>query len=81
MGTSQPDETHRLGRIELRSFLLFYVLTLVLQIVSTGSVLEQGSTGLVIVTAIHAGLVAATFWALLVNAIVATQVIYYHAFC
>jgi len=63
------------GRSELRLFLLLYLLTLPLQLLTTGSVLEQGSTALVVLTAIHAGLVAATFWALLANAIVATQVV------
>ena len=37
--------------------------------------LEQGSTALVALTAIHAGLVAALFWSLLANALVATQVV------
>jgi hypothetical protein len=35
----------------------------------------QGSTSLVVITAIHAGLVAALFWTLLANALVATQVV------
>lgn len=56
-------------------FLGLYFLTLAFQIVTTGSFLEQGSEPLVIVTAIHAGLVALTFWLLLANALVATQVV------
>ncbi|KAF8886725.1 chitin synthase III catalytic subunit [Infundibulicybe gibba] len=44
-------------------------------IISTGSLLEQGSTALVVLTAVHAGVVAALFWALLANAVVATQVV------
>jgi hypothetical protein len=36
---------------------------------------RQGSTALVVLTAIHAGLVAALFWALIANALVATQVV------
>jgi len=63
------------GRVELRDFLFFYLLTLPFQILSTGSYLEQGSQGLVIVTAIHAALVACTFWSLLANALVATQIV------
>jgi len=64
-----------LGRIELFSFLFLYLLTVAFQLVTTGSILEQGSTPLVYVTAIHAGLVVALFWSLLANAIVATQVV------
>ncbi|KAK7031695.1 chitin synthase III catalytic subunit [Favolaschia claudopus] len=63
------------GRIELRTFLSFYFLTLPLQLITTGSFLEQGSIPLVVLTAIHAGLVATLFWSLLANALVATQVV------
>ncbi|KAI0088926.1 chitin synthase III catalytic subunit [Irpex rosettiformis] len=63
------------GRIELRLFLILYLLTLPLQILTTGSFIEQGSTALTVLTAIHAGLVAATFWALLANGIVSTQIV------
>ncbi|CAA7264959.1 unnamed protein product [Cyclocybe aegerita] len=63
------------GRIELRTFLTLYLLTLPLQLLTTGAVLEQGSTALVVLTGIHAGAVVALFWALLANAIVATQVV------
>ncbi|KAJ6457438.1 chitin synthase III catalytic subunit [Mycena vitilis] len=63
------------GRIELRTFLSLYFLTLPLQLVTTGSFLEQGSTALVVLTAVHAGLVAALFWSLLANGLVATQVV------
>ncbi|KAF7317686.1 hypothetical protein MKEN_00856300 [Mycena kentingensis (nom. inval.)] len=63
------------GRIELRTFLMLYFLTLPLQLITTGSFLEQGSTSLVALTAIHAGLVAALFWSLLANGLVATQVV------
>ncbi|RDB18889.1 Chitin synthase export chaperone [Hypsizygus marmoreus] len=55
------------GRIELRAFLVIYALSLPLKV--------QGSTALVVLTAIHAGVVAALFWSLLANAIVATQVV------
>ncbi|KAF9034236.1 hypothetical protein BDZ89DRAFT_1130779 [Hymenopellis radicata] len=63
------------GRVELRLFLVLYLLTLPFQIMTTGSLLEQGSTALVVLTAIHAGLVAALFGALLANALVATQIV------
>ncbi len=63
------------GRVELRLFLILYLLTLPLQILTTGSFIEQGSTALTVLTAIHAGLVAATFWTLLANGIVSTQVV------
>jgi len=63
------------GRIELRTFLMLYLFTLPLQLLTTGSVLEQGSTALIAITAIHVGAVVALFWALLANAIVATQVV------
>ncbi|KAI0360287.1 hypothetical protein OH77DRAFT_1393422 [Trametes cingulata] len=63
------------GRVEFRLFLVLYFLTLPFQLLSTGAFLQQGSTALTVITAIHAGLVAATFWALLANAIVSTQVV------
>ncbi|KAF8174957.1 chitin synthase III catalytic subunit [Pholiota molesta] len=63
------------GRVELRTFLTLYLFTLPLQLITTGSLLEQGSTPLIAITAIHAGAVVALFWALLANAIVATQVV------
>ncbi|KAF8337559.1 chitin synthase III catalytic subunit [Cantharellus anzutake] len=61
------------GRAEFRALLLMYGLTLVLQILTTGSYLRQSSTGLVIVTAVHMGAVVGFFWGLLANAIVSTQ--------
>ncbi len=64
-----------IGRTELEIFLGLYLLTLPLQLVTTGAFLHQGSTALVVLTAIHAGAVAATFWALLGNAIVSTQLV------
>ncbi|KIM78704.1 hypothetical protein PILCRDRAFT_582570 [Piloderma croceum F 1598] len=63
------------GRVEIRIFLILYFLTLPFQFLSTGAVLEQGTKALVILTAIHAGLVAALFWGLVANALVATQVV------
>lgn len=71
--------THRrkaaVGRVELRDFLGVYALSLPLQLLTTGAVLEQGSTTLVVLTAVHAGVVAALFWTLIANAVVATQVV------
>ncbi|KAH0834646.1 chitin synthase III catalytic subunit [Lanmaoa asiatica] len=63
------------GRTELRIFFGLYLATLIFQILTNGSVIQQGSKGLVILTAIHAGLVATLFWILLGNAIVATQIV------
>ncbi|TCD61137.1 hypothetical protein EIP91_009002 [Steccherinum ochraceum] len=63
------------GRVEFRMFLILYLLTLPFQLITTGSFLHQGSTALVVLTAIHAGLVAATFWSLLGNAILSTQIV------
>jgi hypothetical protein len=63
------------GRSEFRVFLLLYFISLPLQLLTTGAVLQQGSTGLVVLTAIHAGAVVGLFWTLLGNAIVSTQVV------
>ena len=63
------------GRVELRAFLILYLLTLPFQLLDTGALLKQATTHLSVLTAIHMGLIAATFWALLGNAIVATQVV------
>jgi hypothetical protein len=69
------SERNVIGRVELRAFLVLYLITLPLQLISTGSFLEQGTTLLVVFTAIHAGAVAALFWTLLGNAIIATQIV------
>lgn len=63
------------GRVELRIFFCLYLLTLPFQLITTGSILTQNSSALVVLTAIHAGLVATLFWTLLANAIVATQIV------
>lgn len=63
------------GRVELRTFLLFYILSLALQIVTTGSVLQQGGTPITVLTAIHAAVVASMFWLLFWNGLVATQLV------
>ncbi|CAE7215978.1 unnamed protein product [Rhizoctonia solani] len=63
------------GRVELRAFLILYLLTLPFQLLDTGAILKQATTHLSVLTAIHMGLIAATFWMLLGNGIVATQVV------
>ena len=63
------------GRSEFRIFLIMYFISLPFQLLTTGAVLQQGSTALVALTALHAGIVAGLFWALLGNAIVSTQVV------
>ncbi|KAG7091436.1 hypothetical protein E1B28_010472 [Marasmius oreades] len=63
------------GRVEFRFLLIVYFLTLPFQLLTNGSLLEQGTTALVVLTAIHAGLVVTLFLGLLANAIVATQVV------
>lgn len=63
------------GRIEIRSLFILYTISLLFQLVTSGSVLEQGSLPLVLLTGIHAGIVVALFWCLLGNGIVATQVV------
>ena len=61
--------------MEFRTFLILYLISLPLQLFTTGSFLKQGSMALVVFTAFHAGVVVALFWGLLANAIVATQVV------
>lgn len=64
-----------IGRVEFRAFCILYLLSLPFQILTTGSLLEQGSLPLVVLTALHAGIVAALFWILLANSLVATQIV------
>jgi len=63
------------GRIELRATLTVYITTCILQLLTTGSIFEQGSVLLTVLTALHAGAVAAFFWCLVANALIATQVV------
>jgi hypothetical protein len=56
-------------------FLLAYALHSALTIITMSSVLMQGSTALSVVSAVHIAVVAALFWILLGNALVATQVV------
>lgn len=59
-----------IARIELLYFLTLYLVSIPLQLVTTSSFLHQGSTALIAVTAVHAGIVAALFWCLLGECIV-----------
>jgi hypothetical protein len=63
------------GRIEIRLFLILYFLSLLFQLFTTGSFIQQGTMVLVILTSIHAALGAALFWGLLANGLVATQIV------
>jgi hypothetical protein len=63
------------GRVELNMLFGMYLFSLPLQLLTTGSVLTQNSIPIIVLTAIHAGVIAAVFWMLLGNAIVATQVV------
>ena len=58
-----------LGRIQLHTFLAIYLFNLFLQAFTTGSVIEQGSTALVNLTAVHAGVVVVLFVSLVANAL------------
>jgi len=63
------------GRSEFRIFLIAYLISLLLQLITTGALLQQGSSGLVVLTALHAGTIAALFWVLLGNSLVSMQVV------
>jgi len=63
------------ARVELTMFLALYLVSLPLQLITTSSFLEQGTTALVAITAVHAGVVAALFWTLLGNALISMQVV------
>jgi hypothetical protein len=63
------------GRVEFRAFLVTYLLSLILQLVTAGALLEQGRQAIGVLTAIHAGVVSAMFWTLLWYAITTTQVL------
>jgi len=63
------------GRIELRATLTIYIATCILQLLTAGAILPQGSIALTVLTAVHAGAVASFFWCLAANAIIAMQVV------
>ncbi|KAF5329914.1 hypothetical protein D9758_018251 [Tetrapyrgos nigripes] len=63
------------GRVEMRLLFLVYGLTLVFQILTTTSLLTQGTTALTVLTSIHAGLIPAFFTILFFNAFVSTQIV------
>ncbi|KAF8653246.1 hypothetical protein AX16_004074 [Volvariella volvacea WC 439] len=58
------------ARIEFRVLLALYGLSLLLQLLTIGSFLKQGSTSLVVITAVHLGILSTTFWALFAFALV-----------
>jgi hypothetical protein len=58
----------------MRGMLIIYAISLLLQALTTASILKQGSWSLLVLTAIQAGVVVSSFWVLLANALVATQV-------
>lgn len=58
----------------MRGMLILYAVSLLLQALTTGSLIQQGSLALVILTILHTAVVATLFWLLLANALVATQV-------
>jgi len=61
--------------VELRNTLILYFITLPFQLITNGALLQQGSTSLVVLTAIHAAFVSTTFVALLILALVSLQVV------
>ncbi|KXN86845.1 Chitin synthase export chaperone [Leucoagaricus sp. SymC.cos] len=63
------------GRVEFRALLSTYLVSLILQIVTGGALLEQGTQAIGALTAIHCGIVASLFWVLLWNAFTTTQLL------
>lgn len=63
------------GRAELRLLLVVFGVRSALQIVTMTSLLKQGSKGLVVVSAIHIGIIVVFFWLLLGNALIAAQIV------
>ena len=63
------------GRAELRLLLVAFGVRSALQIVTMSSLLKQGSKGLVVVSAIHIGIIVVFFWLLLGNALIAAQIV------
>ncbi|PWN54208.1 hypothetical protein IE53DRAFT_2638 [Violaceomyces palustris] len=63
------------GRQEVKVLVVTYWLTLPLQILASGSLLEQGSLAISIITAILEALQLSVFWSLLACGIISTQVV------
>jgi hypothetical protein len=63
------------ARAELPVFYVIYALTLLFQLLDTGSFLRQGSTALVWLSGIHLGLIVALFWSLLWIGFLGTQIV------
>lgn len=71
--------THRkraaVGRKEMNVVFIGYILILAAQIIDSGGFLDEQSKVVVIASAVHIGLIAGTFWALLINALVGYQIV------
>jgi len=63
------------GRVELRLLFMAYALHSALSVITMSSILEQGTTALAVLSAIHVAVVASLFWILLGNALIATQIV------
>jgi hypothetical protein len=63
------------GRVELRLLFMAYAIHTALSVITMSSVLEQGTTAMAVLSAIHVAVVVALFWVLLGNALVATQIV------
>ena len=63
------------GRIEMRVLLIGFALHSALQALTMASMLEHGSTALLVLSAIHCGVIAMLAWLLIANLIIVTQVV------
>lgn len=63
------------GRVEFRALLATYLISLLLQLLTGGALLEQGTQAIGALTAIHCGIVASLFWVLLWYAFTTIQVL------
>lgn len=72
---SQESHVNYSGRVEFRALLVTYLVSLILQLVTAGALLEQGTQAIGALTAIHAGIVASLFWVVLWNAFTTTQLL------
>lgn len=63
------------GRVELRLLFTAYAAHCALSVITMSSVLEQGTTALAVLSAVHVAVVVTFFWILLGNALIATQVV------
>lgn len=63
------------GRVEFRTLLTTYLMSLIFQLVTAGALFEQGTQTIAVLTAIHCGIVASLFWVLLWYAFTTMQVL------